>query len=53
MFQPDDEFLSNFLIVPRHADRAPDDAGQWGVALRYFAEEFEQYGLRVLLHELP
>ena len=39
MFQPDDEFLSNFLIVPRHADRAPDDAGQWGVALRYFAEE--------------
>ena len=38
-FQPDDEFLSNFLIVPRHADRTPDDAGQWGVALRYFAEE--------------
>ena len=38
MFQPDDEFLSNFLIVPRHADRRPDDAGQWGVALRYFAE---------------
>ena len=38
-FEPDDEFLSNFLIVPRHADRTPDDAGQWGVALRYFAEE--------------
>ena len=38
MFQPDDEFLSNFLIVPRHADHRPDDAGQWGVALRYFAE---------------
>ena len=38
VFQPDDEFLSNFLIVPRHADRRPDDAGQWGVALRYFAE---------------
>ena len=37
-FQPDDEFLSNFLTVPRHADRTPDDAGQWGVALRYFAE---------------
>jgi len=39
MFEPDDDFLSNFLIVPRHADRTPDDAGQWGVALRYFAEE--------------
>ena len=38
MFQPDDEFLSNFLTVPRHADRTPDDAGQWGAALRYFAE---------------
>jgi len=38
-FQPDDEFLSNFLTVPRHADRTPDDTGQWGVALRYFAEE--------------
>ena len=37
-FQPDDEFMSNFLTVPRHADRTPDDAGQWGVALRYFAE---------------
>ena len=35
---PDNEFLSDFLIVPRHADRSPDDAGQWGVALRYFAE---------------
>ena len=38
MFQPNDEFLSNFLIVPREPDRRPDDAGQWGVALRYFAE---------------
>ena len=38
MFQPDDEFLSNFLIVPRGTDHRPDDAGQWGVALRYFAE---------------
>ena len=37
-FQPDDDFLSNFLTVPRHADRTPDDAGQWGAALRYFAE---------------
>ena len=38
MFEPDAEFLSNFLIVPRGADQTPDDAGQWGVALRYFAE---------------
>ena len=37
-FQPDAEFLSNFLAVPRGADREPDDAGQWGAALRYFAE---------------
>ena len=37
-FPPDDEFRSNFLIVPREPDRRPDDAGQWGVALRYFAE---------------
>jgi hypothetical protein len=37
-FQPDDEFWSNFLIVPRYPDRRPDDAGQWGAALRYFAE---------------
>lgn len=38
MFEPDAEFLSNFLIVQRGEDRAPDDAGQWGVALRYFAD---------------
>ena len=38
MFQPDDEFLSDFLVVSRGADRSPDDAGQYGVALRYFAE---------------
>ena len=37
-FPPDDEFRSSFLIVPREPDRRPDDAGQWGVALRYFAE---------------
>ena len=37
-FHPDSQFLSNFLVVPRAADRTPDDAGQWGVALRYFAD---------------
>ena len=30
---------SNFLIAPRHADHEPDDSGQWGIALRYLAEE--------------
>ena len=29
----------DFLIAPRHADREPDDSGQWGIALRYLAEE--------------
>ena len=28
----------NFLTVTRGPDRNPDDPGQWGVALRYFAE---------------
>ena len=28
----------DFLIAPRHADREPDDSGQWGIALRYLAE---------------
>ena len=50
MFQPDDEFLSNFLIVPRAPDRRPDDAGQWGLALRYFAEGLNstEFGLYYL-----
>ena len=32
-------FDPNFASVRRGADRAPDDSGQWGLALRYFAEE--------------
>ena len=28
----------NFLTVERNPDHNPDDSGQWGVALRYFAE---------------
>ncbi len=27
-----------FLGVPRGPDREPDDSGQWGLAMRYFAE---------------
>nr|VFJ67656.1 MAG: Protein of unknown function (DUF1302) [Candidatus Kentron sp. FW] len=29
----------NTLSIPRIADNPPDDSGQWGVAMRYFAEE--------------
>ena len=29
----------DFLVVPRGADREPTDTGQWGVALRYLAED--------------
>ena len=29
-------------FVRRGADRTPANSGQWGVALRYFAEEFGQ-----------
>ena len=32
-------FDANFATVRRGADRVPDDSGQWGVALRYLAEE--------------
>ncbi len=32
-------FDSGFLNVVRNPDREPGDSGQWGVALRYFAEE--------------
>nr|VFJ58958.1 MAG: Protein of unknown function (DUF1302) [Candidatus Kentron sp. FW]VFJ68270.1 MAG: Protein of unknown function (DUF1302) [Candidatus Kentron sp. FW] len=28
----------NAMSVPRGADNSPDDSGQWGVAMRYFAE---------------
>ena len=29
----------DFLIAPRYPDHEPDDSGQWGIALRYLAEE--------------
>ena len=34
--------LVDFGSVRRGADRSPANSGQWGVALRYFAEEFGQ-----------
>ena len=34
--------LGDLLFVPRGADRTPANSGQWGVALRYFAEELGQ-----------
>ena len=37
---PDD--LNDFGSVRRGADRSPSNSGQWGLALRYFAEELGQ-----------
>ena len=36
----DPEF--GFMTVVRRPDREPDDSGQWGVALRYLAEDLNQ-----------
>ena len=36
------EFDPDFASVQRGPDRAPDDQGQWGVALRYLVEELNQ-----------
>ena len=33
------EFDEDFASVLRGADRTPDDSGQWGLALRYLAED--------------
>ena len=33
-------FDADFASVERGSDRAPGDSGQWGVALRYLAEDF-------------
>ena len=40
-------FDPDFLGVPRGADRNPDESGQWGVALRYLAEELDDTELGV------
>ena len=41
-----------FLIAPRHADHEPDDSGQWGLALRYLAEELNntEFGFYFMNH---
>lgn len=42
----------HFLSVPRTSDRAPRDSGQWGLALRYFAEQLNgtEFGLYFVNH---
>ena len=40
--RPQLEFDPDFVSVLRGPDRAPDDRGQWGVALRYLAENLNQ-----------
>ena len=52
---PQDPMLSfdpEFLNLGRGSDRAPEDAGQWGFALRYLAEQLNQteFGLYFLNH---
>ena len=48
-FAPQDLFDSGFLNVERGADRKPRDSGQWGLALRYLAEDLNEteFGLYV------
>ncbi len=36
------EFDPNFASVLRGPDRTPEDSGQWGLALRYLAEDLNQ-----------
>ncbi len=40
--QPQAAFDENFASVLRGPDRAPDDSGQWGLALRYLAEDLNE-----------
>ena len=39
---PQQEFDSEFLSVKRGADHTPEDSGQWGLALRYLAEDLNE-----------
>ena len=39
---PQPEFDSDFLTVLRGPDREPEDSGQWGLALRYLAEDLNE-----------
>ncbi len=43
-------FDEDFVSVLRGADRAPDESGQWGVAVRYLAEELNdtEFGFYVI-----
>ena len=45
-------FDSGFLSVTRSPDRSPDDSGQWGIALRYLAENLNdtEFGFYFVNH---
>ncbi|MEJ2602570.1 MAG: DUF1302 domain-containing protein [Gammaproteobacteria bacterium] len=47
---PDRVNYANGLFITRTPDDTPDDGGQWGIALRYFAENlnFSEFGLYYL-----
>ena len=47
---PQAEFDADFASVLRGPDRAPSDSGQWGLALRYFAEDLSntEFGVYVI-----
>ncbi|MBT8092434.1 MAG: DUF1302 domain-containing protein, partial [Gammaproteobacteria bacterium] len=49
---PDQLNLSNGLFISRTADLEPDDEGQYGIALRYFAENlnFSEFGVYYINH---
>ena len=45
-------FDNGFLSVTRNPDREPDDSGQWGIAVRYLAEDLNntEFGFYVVNH---
>ena len=47
---PRAEFDADFATVLRGADRTPDDSGQWGLALRYLADDLNdtEFGFYVM-----
>ncbi len=50
--EPDDGFDDGFLSVTRNPDRNPSDSGQWGIALRYLAENLNdtEFGFYFVNH---
>ncbi|MEO1596545.1 MAG: DUF1302 domain-containing protein [Pseudomonadota bacterium] len=44
---PDQAVIANGLFISRNPDNEPDDSGQYGIALRYFAEQLgsSEFGL--------